>query len=145
MFRKLDDTISVAGQIEPADIAEAARQGITFIINNRPDGEAPGQPSGAQMKAAADAAGLGYAAIPITHAGFSEEQVAAMGQALAAAPGPVLAFCRSGTRSTLVWALARARAGDAPAELSAKAAAAGYDLSPIRPLLGRSQIKRPAE
>ena len=136
MFRKLDDTISVAGQIEPADIVEAARQGFTFIINNRPDGEAPGQPSGAEMKAAADAAGLGYAAIPITHAGFSEEQVAAMGQALAAAPGPVLAFCRSGTRSTLVWALARARAGDAPAELSAKAAAAGYDLSPIRPRLG---------
>jgi len=136
MFRKLDDTISVDGQIEPADIAEAARQGFTFIINYRPDGEAPGQPSGAEMKAAADAAGLGYAAIPITHAGFSEEQVAAMGQALAAAPGPVLAFCRSGTRSTLVWALARARAGDAPAELSAKAAAAGYDLSPIRPLLG---------
>ena len=136
MFRKLDDTISVAGQIEPADIAEAARQGFTFIINNRPDGEAPGQPSGAEMKAAADAAGLGYAAIPITHAGFSEEQVAAMGQALAAAPGPVLAFCRSGTRSTLVWALARARAGDTPAELTAKAAAAGYDLSPIRPLLG---------
>jgi len=88
------------------------------------------------MKAAADAAGLGYAAIPITHAGFSEDQVVAMGQALAAAPGPVLAFCRSGTRSTLIWALARARAGDAPAELSAKAAAAGYDLSPIRPLLG---------
>ena len=136
MFRKLDDTISVAGQIEPADIAEAARQGFTFIINNRPDGEAPGQPSGAEMKAAAYAAGLGYAAIPISHAGFSEEQVVAMGQALAAAPGPVLAFCRSGTRSTLVWALARARAGDTPAELSATAAAAGYDLSPIRPLLG---------
>jgi uncharacterized protein (TIGR01244 family) len=136
MFRKLDETISVAGQIEPADVAEAARQGFTFIINNRPDGEAPDQPSAAEMKAAADAAGLGYAAIPITHAGFSEDQVVAMGQALAAAPGPVLAFCRSGTRSTLIWALARARAGDAPAELSAKAAAAGYDLSPIRPLLG---------
>jgi uncharacterized protein (TIGR01244 family) len=136
MFRKLDETISVAGQIEPENIAEAARQGFTFIINNRPDGEAPGQPSGTEMKAAADAVGLGYAAIPITHAGFSEDQVVAMGQALAAAPGPVLAFCRSGTRSTLIWALARARAGDAPAELSAKAAAAGYDLSPIRPLLG---------
>ena len=136
MFRKLDETISVAGQIEPADVAEAARQGFTFIINNRPDGEAPDQPSAAEMKAAADAAGLGYAAIPITHAGFSEDQVVAMGQALAAAPGPVLAFCRSGTRSTLIWALARARAGDAPAELSTKAAAAGYDLSPIRPLLG---------
>jgi uncharacterized protein (TIGR01244 family) len=135
MFRKLDDSISVAGQIETADIAEAARQGFTFVINNRPDHEAPGQPTGAEMEAAAKAAGLGYAAIPITHAGFSEDQVAAMGDALGKAPGPVLAFCRSGTRSTLVWALARSRAGDDPAELSAKAAAAGYDLGPIRALL----------
>ena len=135
MFRKLDETISVAGQVEPADIAEAARQGFTFIINNRPDGEAPGQPASTEMETAARAAGLGYAAIPITHAGFSEDQVAAMGQALGEAPGPVLAFCRSGTRSTFVWALARARAGDDPIELANKAAAAGYDLGPIRALL----------
>jgi uncharacterized protein (TIGR01244 family) len=135
MFRKLDDSISVAGQIAPEDIAEAARQGFTFVINNRPDGEAPGQPTGAEMEAAAKAAGLGYAAVPITHAGFTEQQVVAMGDALGAAPGPVLAFCRSGTRSTLVWALARARAGDSPDELATKAAGAGYDLSPIRSLL----------
>jgi uncharacterized protein (TIGR01244 family) len=135
MFRKLDDTISVAGQIAPEDIAEAARQGFTFVINNRPDDEQPGQPRSAEMEAAARAAGLGYAAIPITHAGFSESQVAAMGQALGEAPGPVLAFCRSGTRSTFVWALARARAGDDPMELAGKAAAAGYDLGPIRALL----------
>ena len=87
------------------------------------------------MEAAARAAGLGYVAIPITHAGFSESQVAAMGEALEQAPGPVLAFCRSGTRSTFVWALARARAGDDPMELAGKAAAAGYDLGPIRALL----------
>lgn len=135
MFRKLDDSISVAGQIAPTDIADAARQGFTFVINNRPDGEAPEQPDGAEMEAAARAAGLGYAAIPITHAGFSEDQVIAMGDALDQAAGPVLAFCRSGTRSTFVWALARARAGDAAETLSAKAAAAGYDLSPIRALL----------
>lgn len=135
MFRKLDDNISVAGQITPQDIADAAGQGFTFVINNRPDGEQPGQPTSAEMEAAAKAAGLGYAAIPITHAGFSEDQVIAMGDALAAAPGPVLAFCRSGTRSTLIWALARARAGADPAELASKAAGAGYDLSPIRALL----------
>lgn len=135
MFRKLDDSISVAGQITPQDITDAAGQGFTFVINNRPDGEQPDQPTSAEMEAAARAAGLGYAAIPITHAGFSEEQVIAMGDALAAAPGPVLAFCRSGTRSTLVWALARARAGDDPVELAGKAAGAGYDLSPIRALL----------
>ena len=137
MFRKLDDSISVAGQISVADVAEAAAQGFTMVINNRPDDEQPGQPSGAQIEAAAQAAGLAYRAIPITHAGFSADQVTAMRGALVAAPGPVLAFCRSGTRSTLIWALAQANMGARPEALAAKAAAAGYDLSPIAGLLPR--------
>jgi uncharacterized protein (TIGR01244 family) len=132
MFRTLDETILVAGQVTPADVAEAAAQGVTFVINNRPDEEQPGQPSGAEIEAAAKAAGLGYAAIPITHAGFSMNQVEAMRAALEAAPGKILAFCRSGTRSTLVWALARATMGDTPDALAEKAEAAGYDLTPIR-------------
>lgn len=132
MFRTLDETILVAGQVTPADVAAAAAQGVTFVINNRPDDEQPGQPSGAEIEAAAKAAGLGYAAIPITHAGFSMNQVEAMRTALEAAPGKILAFCRSGTRSTLVWALARATMGDAPDALAEKAEAAGYDLAPIR-------------
>lgn len=137
MFRKLDDSISVAGQIDAADIADAAAQGFTMVINNRPDDEQPGQPGGAQIEAAARAAGLAYHAIPITHAGFSESQVIAMRDALAAAPGPVLAFCRSGTRSTLIWALAQARMGARAETLAAKAGAAGYDLAPISALLSR--------
>jgi uncharacterized protein (TIGR01244 family) len=135
MFRKLDETISVAGQITPDDVAEAARQGFAFVVNNRPDEEQPGQPAAAEIEAAAKAAGLGYRAIPITHAGFSENQVSAMREALEAATGPVLAFCRSGTRSTLVWALARANMGDDADTLQAKAEAAGYDLTPIRAFL----------
>lgn len=135
MFRKLDDTISVAGQITAADVAEAAAQGFAFVINNRPDGEQPGQPTAAEIAAAAKAAGLGYAAVPIGPGGFSAPQVDAMRQALEAAPGPVLAFCRSGTRSTFVWALARAAMGDDPATLAAKAEQAGYDITPIRALL----------
>lgn len=137
MFRKLDDAVSVFGQITPEDVAEAAREGFVAIVNNRPDDEQPGQPSGADIEAAAKANGLSYRAIPITHAGFSTSQVEAMEQALGEAKGPLLAFCRSGTRSTLVWALARARMGDDPAELSAKAEAAGYDLTPVKALLGR--------
>lgn len=135
MFRKLDDTVSVAAQIDPDDVAEAARQGFTLVVNNRPDGEQPGQPSGAEIAAAARAAGLGYRAVPIDHSGFPEAKVAAMAEALAEAPGPVLAYCRSGTRSTLVWALARARLGDDPETLAEKAARAGYDLAPVWPLL----------
>jgi uncharacterized protein (TIGR01244 family) len=136
MFRTIDPSIAVAGQIRPEDVAEAARQGFTAIVNNRPDGEEPGQPAGAEIAAAAAAAGLGYHAIPIDHSGFSDAQVEAMAAALAAAPGPVLAFCRSGTRSTFAWALARARAGEDGASLRAQAAAAGYDLSALRPVIG---------
>ena len=136
MFRKIDDSISVAAQISPEDVATAAAQGFTMIINNRPDQEEPGQPSGDAIREAARAAGLGYVAIPITHGGFSVNQVDAMRDALDKAGGPVLAFCRSGTRSTFCWALARGAEGEAPEALAAKAAAAGYDISPIKPLLG---------
>jgi uncharacterized protein (TIGR01244 family) len=136
MFRTIDPSISVFGQIEPADIADAAAQGFTTIVNNRPDGEQPGQTTGAEIEAAAKAAGLDYVAIPVDHSGFADWQIAAMADALEQAKGPVLAFCRSGTRSTFLWALARNRMGDEGEALIAKAAAAGYDLSPIRPVLG---------
>lgn len=138
-FRKIDDSISVAAQISPADVAEAAKAGFTMIINNRPDEEEAGQPSGDTIRAAAEAAGLAYVAIPITHGGFSVNQVNAMRDALDQAKGPVLAFCRSGTRSTHLWALAKGSAGDDPRELVAKAAGAGYDISAIAPLLGRAR------
>ncbi len=130
MFRTIDETLLVAGQIAPEDVATAAAQGVRTIINNRPDGEQPGQPSAATIEAAATAAGLGYVHIPIDHSGFSMEQIEAMTAALAQ-PGPALAFCRSGTRSTFLWALARGLAGDAPAEIAAKAANAGYDVAPL--------------
>jgi uncharacterized protein (TIGR01244 family) len=136
MFRTLDDTISVFGQIEPEDVAAAKAQGFTTIVNNRPEGEQPGQPTGAEIEAAAKAAGLDYVAIPVDHSGFAEWQVTAMADALETAKGPVLAFCRSGTRSTFLWALARKRLGDEGEPLIAKAAGAGYDLSSIRPVLG---------
>ncbi|MEG3146700.1 TIGR01244 family sulfur transferase [Sphingomonas sp. RT2P30] len=134
-IRKIDDRISVAPQITPWDVSEIARAGFVAIVNNRPDDEEPGQPDGAEIRAAAEAAGLAYTEIPITHAGFSHPQVAAMVAALGAAGGPVLAYCRSGTRSCNLWALASATAGGDPAELVAKGAGAGYDLSGIRPLL----------
>ena len=77
-------------------------------------------------------AGMEYVAIPVTHAGFSEWQMEAMAKALSETSGPVLAYCRSGTRSTLLWALAEASRGRNPGVLAAQAAAAGYDLSPVR-------------
>lgn len=136
MFRKIDDKTFASPQIEVADVAEAAALGIGMIINNRPEDESPDQTAGAEIQAAAQAAGIAYVAIPVTHAGFSMPQVEAMQAALAAAGDkPVLAYCRSGTRSTLLWALTQARMGMEPATIAAHAAGAGYDVGPIMPQL----------
>jgi uncharacterized protein (TIGR01244 family) len=135
MFRKLSDTVFASPQIGLAEVAEAKAQGIVLIVNNRPEDESDDQVPGAKIEAAARAAGIGYAAIPVTHSGFSENQVRAMADSLAAANGPVLAYCRSGTRSTLLWALAQASKGDDPDKLTEAAASAGYDVSPVRPLM----------
>ena len=135
MFRKLTETVFASPQIGLAEIAAAKAQGIAVIVNNRPEGESDDQVPGDAIAAAARAAGIDYVAIPVTHAGFSEAQVQTMAETLAQAKGPVLAYCRSGTRSTLLWALAEASRGGSPEDLASKAAGAGYDISPVRPLV----------
>ena len=135
MFRTLDDTIMVAPQIGIDAVAEAKALGVRLIINNRPEGESDDQVPGDAIEAAARAEGLDYVAIPVSHSGFSEPQVAAMRAALDGATGPVLAYCRSGTRSTLLWALAECAQGGDPDALTNIAAKAGYDVSPVRPLM----------
>ena len=135
MFRKLTDSIHASPQITLEDVAEAAAMGVKLIINNRPEGESDDQVPGADIEAAARAAGIDYVAIPVTHAGFSEPQVVAMAKAIDGAEGPVLAYCRSGTRSTLLWALSEASQGGDPDALTNMAAKAGYDVSPVRPLM----------
>lgn len=134
-FPRLSPTMLAAPQISAADIADARALGVELIVNNRPEGESDDQTPGPAIEAAARAAGIDYIAIPVTHAGFSHPQVIALAEALARAEGPVLAYCRSGTRSTLLWALARASLGDAPEALTAAATAAGYDVAPIRPAM----------
>ena len=134
-IRTLNDSISVAPQIAVGDLLAIRAAGFVAVVNNRPDGEEPGQPSGDAIRVAAEAAGLRYTALPITHAGFSHAQVDLMTQALLEAEGPVLAYCRSGTRSCNLWALAAAKAGRNPELLVAQARAAGYDLSGLRPTL----------
>lgn len=134
-FREITPSFWASPQIGLEDVAEARARGVTLIINNRPEGEAGDQVPGEQVAAAARAAGLDYLAIPVSPGGFTEHQVQAMTDALARASGPVLAYCRSGTRSTLLWSLAQAQRGRPPAEIAADAARAGYDVAPIRPLL----------
>jgi uncharacterized protein (TIGR01244 family) len=135
MFKSLTPDILVAPQIGLDEVAEAARQGVKLIINNRPEDESEDQTPGGEIEAAARAAGVDYVAIPVTHSGFSEPQVKAMAEALGGAEGPVLAYCRSGTRSTLLWALAESSQGGDPDALTNIAAKAGYDVNPIRPLM----------
>jgi uncharacterized protein (TIGR01244 family) len=133
-IRTVTPTYSVAPQIEPADLAELARAGFTDVISNRPDAEVMPQQSNDAMRAAAEAAGLKFHENPVVNGALTMAEVERQAQILAAAQGPVLAYCRSGTRSTIVWALGRAgqQNGD---EIIAAAAAAGYDLTHLRPQL----------
>ena len=129
MFRSLSPQFAVAGQLTEADLEAAASQGYHTVINNRPDGEEPGQPSAALLAAKANALGLGYVEIPVFPGQLTYEMLDQTEAAIAGANGPVLAFCRSGNRSATLWALMRARHGDEPADLLRVTANAGYDLS----------------
>lgn len=136
-LKRINDRVSVSGQIQPEDIAALKAAGFTTIINNRPDGESPDQPAGVEIEAAAKAAGLGYHAIPLGREGVTPDMVEATKSALEASTGPVFAFCRSGTRSTTLWALSQA--GERPAEeIISEAAGAGYDMSHLAGHLSRS-------
>lgn len=141
-FRKLDDKVMASPQISLADVKAAKALGVRLIVNNRPEGESDDQVPGSEIEAAARSEGMDYIAIPITHTGFSHGQVEAMAQALAKADGPVLAYCRSGTRSTLLWALAEASQGQSSDALAAAARQAGYDLTPIRAMMDMLSANR---
>lgn len=134
-FRRLNENVMVSQQLDLDDVAAAAALGVGTIVNNRPDGEEPSAPQGDEIAAAAAASGLNYVAIPIGHSGFSEPQVDAMIAAMEQAEGPILAYCRSGTRSTLLWALASAKLGENPDTIARTAMQAGYDVSPVRPMI----------
>src|SRR6201998_4358005 len=103
--------LSVTGRLDAPNIEALARTGVRTIINNRPDGEDQGQLPAAEARRIPEAHGLAYHHIPITAATLSRADVDSFAAALRDAPAPVVAHCRSGTRSTLLWALSRMRAG----------------------------------
>ena len=130
-FRRVTDSLSVSPQITTDDLAIAADEGFVLVINNRPDDEEPGQPSSAQIEAAARAAGLDYVHVPV-RGGPTHDQVEAVRRAIDGADGPVLAFCRSGTRSIVTWSLGQAASGAADrGTLVRQGADAGYDLAGV--------------
>jgi uncharacterized protein (TIGR01244 family) len=123
---QLTDTVATAPQLEPGDMAAVAAAGFRVVINNRPDGEALGQPSSEELRTAAEAAGLEYHYYPLNAFNYPGDDVPAMA-ALFDGERPVLAFCRSGTRSTNLWISSRDEAGrDAAREHAQRL---GYDVS----------------
>lgn len=128
--KKLTDDLFVAAQLQPQDMAELANAGFKMVINNRPDGEADDQPSSAEMAAAAEAAGLEYAHQPVVGSNISETDIDGFDAIVSLAETPVLAFCRTGTRCTTLWALSQAAEQDNQSILTT-AGQAGYDLSKL--------------
>ena len=129
--------VSVAGRLDRADIDALAAAGVRTIINNRPDGEDPGQLPAAEARRIAEAQGIAYHHIPITAATLSRADVDAFAAALRDGQAPVVAHCRSGTRSTLIWALTRLREGDDPSALVAEAARHGIDIAALPAVAAR--------
>ena len=133
-MRELDDKVLVSGQIRPDEIAALRAEGVTLIVNNRPDGEEPNQPLGVEIEEAAAAAGIDYRSVPIIR-GIGPADADAMRDAISSSRGKVLAFCRSGTRSALAWALAKNNEGMAREEIERRLISAGVDPTPIAHLL----------
>ncbi|MDR3474897.1 MAG: TIGR01244 family sulfur transferase [Devosia sp.] len=134
-LKRINQHVSVSPQIRPEDVPTIKAAGFTAIINNRPDGEAPDQPTSDDIQKAAQTAGLVYHYIPLGRDGVSPDMVERTVSALEGSEGPVFCYCRSGTRSATLWALSQA--GKLPADrIIAEAAAAGYDLSHLAGHLG---------
>jgi len=135
MVRQLDDKTLVEGQIGPDDVARLKAMGVTLVVNNRPDGEDEGQPLSADIEEAVHAAGMEYRHVPIAR-GMGPSDVEAMREAIhAAGNGKLFAFCRSGNRSTLAWAVAKSEDGAEREELERCAQSAGFSLDPVAHLL----------
>ena len=133
-IRPLDEALSASPQIAPEDLPAIAAQGFRSVISSRPDGEEPGQPSAEALRQAAKAAGLAFAHVPVVGGAISDQDVADFREALANLPQPVFGFCRTGTRTTTLWALANVASISAD-DLIARAKSAGYDLGALRPRL----------
>jgi uncharacterized protein (TIGR01244 family) len=133
--RPLATDYFVSGQVATRDLVEAAKHGIGLIICNRPDGEDSGQPSAEDIAEQARALGMDFLHIPLGASGLTQLLIDQTRTALANQSKPILAYCRSGTRSTQLWALAQAMLGVPPAQILAAAQAAGYDMQGLAPNL----------
>ena len=129
--RPLTQNLHVANQIKTADLEQIAQQGFTTIINNRPDDEARNQATANEMAAAARKLGINYIYQPVDPGNVTADDAATFGKLIDETPGKILAHCRTGTRSTMLWALSQS--GKQPVDtILAAASKAGYDLESLR-------------
>jgi uncharacterized protein (TIGR01244 family) len=133
-IRPLTDTYAVSPQIAPEDIPAIKAAGFTRVVCNRPDAEIPPDLQAAAIRAVAEAAGLEFVLNPVISGAMTPDNVTAQGAAIDSAKGPVLAYCASGNRSSVVWALSQAGREQADALIGA-AARHGYNLEPYRAML----------
>ncbi|MDP4992834.1 MAG: TIGR01244 family sulfur transferase [Marivita lacus] len=133
-IRPITDRYSVSPQIDPEDAAAIKAAGITTVICNRPDAEVPPSHQADTIRAAIEAQGLRFEVLPITHQTLTPDRIAQQAALVDASDGPVLAYCASGTRCSILWALGQAGQQSADDILGA-VARAGYDLSGLRPTL----------
>lgn len=141
----LDERTLVTGQIQPKDLEQIAKAGVRLVVNNRPDGEAlMGQPSTARLEEVARAKGLDFIDLPFTMNTLTPELVARFAKAVEESEGRMLVYCRSGSRSSLLWAAAQVAGGAEVNAVLAKAQDAGIDLSQARDmvdLLGKTAAR----
>lgn len=134
-FNKIDDNFAVAPQLPAEAMEAAAKEGFHAVICNRPDDEDAGQPTLDDMSKAATRAGLAFHAVPYDMRTLDRGVIDAFEAAIASADGPVLAYCRSGTRSTIGWCVIQRRAGKSMDEVLSAARSAGYELSAQAPMI----------
>ncbi len=133
---RLDDTVFVAGQISPSDIADIAAHGIKLIVNNRPDGEDPvSQPAAAELEREAARHGVRFVNIQFPTSQIAPDHTVRLAEILKTEQEPMLIFCRTGTRSTMLWAAAQIALGKSLPDVIEKAVQAGYDLRQPAPIL----------
>ena len=142
-MRKLSPRFFVSEQITTADLGVASAQGIKTVINNRPDNEAQGQPRSADLAAAAEELGMQFVNLPVVAGRLTDENIDQFERANRTLQGPILMYCRTGTRSTCLWALNEAKTLDVDAVM-ATTAQAGYDLTALRARLISRSAATPA-
>jgi len=140
----IDDRVAISGQLQARDMKDIAAAGYVAVVNNRPDGEALfGQPRTADLKAAAEASGLLFLDLPFSGPRATSDQVRALAELMAERPGKILAFCKSGMRSALLWGAAAIAQGRPADDVLAAAQRAGQNLDPVREIMiGLGQAAR---